>query len=214
MTTSNYTVIDYYDLRPLDWVSGKRMPLEPGEGHVCDRCGAEHAIVYVVKDLTTHKTYRVGSGCAQASFGFDPATDKQAKRIVASKKQEATTLVNDRRLKEVVDLAEQIASEVKRLPKPPVEHVGDTPSKYAHYEGQLVRTFKMGDIEADEWQQRDSGWHDSKTIELLNQRWVSHEVDLRLPLEWKNLTVAPNPNKPRNTVTMLEACRSATWKLL
>jgi hypothetical protein len=156
---SNYTVVDYYDLRPLDWVSGKRMPLEPGESHVCDRCGAEHAVVYVVEDLTTHKTYAVGSGCAKASFGFDPASDKQATRIVASKKQEAAALVNDRRLKEVENLTRDISSQVRSLPRPPVVHAGDAVSKYAHYAGQLVRKFKMGDVEAEEWQQ-SSGWND------------------------------------------------------
>lgn len=36
-----FKVIDYYDMRPLDWLSGKRMLLEPGAGHLCDRCGAK-----------------------------------------------------------------------------------------------------------------------------------------------------------------------------
>jgi hypothetical protein len=214
--SSSYTVIDYYDLRPLDWVSGKRMPLEPGEGHVCDRCSAEHAIVYVVEDLTTHKTYSVGSGCAKASFGFDPASDKQAKRIVANKKQEAAILVSERRLEEVMKLAEDIAAEVKRLPRPPIEHLGDLPSKYPHYPGQLIRTFRMGEVTAEEWQQKDdSGWHDSKTIELLTMRWLGNEIASRLPLEWKSLTVPMDPSRPRKRIVpMYDACRSAAWRLL
>jgi len=210
----NYTVVDYYDLRPLDWMSGKRMPLEPGEGHICDRCGAEHAVVYVVKDLTTNKTYSVGSGCAKASFGFDPSSDKHAKKIVTSKKREAETLLNDRKLKEVGDLAQAIANEVKRLPVPTIEHVNDTPSKYAHYSGQLVRTFRMGKIEADEWQQRDSCWHDNQTIALLKLRWISNEVESRLPTELKSVTLATNPRRPRFTSSMYEACLSAALKLL
>jgi hypothetical protein len=210
---SNYTVVDYYDLRPLDWVSGKRMPLEPGEGHVCDRCGAEHAVVYVVEDLTTHKTYAVGSGCAKASFGFDPASDKQATRIVASKKQEAAALVNDRRLKEVENLTRDIASQVRSLPRPPVVRAGDAVSKYAHYAGQLVRKFKMGDVEAEEWQQ-SSGWNDRQTIELCVHRWLGREVELRIPAELKNVAVAMNPNRPRITTTMYDACRSGTLRLL
>jgi hypothetical protein len=210
---SNYTVVDYYDLRPLDWVSGKRMPLEPGEGHVCDRCGAEHAVVYVVEDLTTHKTYAVGSGCAKASFGFDPASDKQATRIVASKKQETAALVNDRRLKEVENLTRDIASQVRSLPRPPVVHAGDAVSKYAHYAGQLVRKFKMGDVVTEEWQQ-SSGWNDRQTIELCVHRWLGREVELRIPAELKNVTVAMNPYRPRITTTMYDACRSGALRLL
>jgi hypothetical protein len=30
-------VIGYRDLRPVDWASGKRMPLEAGAGHRCDQ---------------------------------------------------------------------------------------------------------------------------------------------------------------------------------
>jgi hypothetical protein len=213
--SSNYAVVDYYDLRPLDWVSGKRMPLEPGEGHVCDRCGAEHAIVYVVEYLVTHKTYSVGSGCAKASFGFDPATDKQAKRIVASKRQEATILVNEKRLEEVTKLARDVADEVKRLPKPPAVHVGDLPAKYLHYPGQLVRTFRMGDVEADEWQQQGYGWHDAQTLDMLKHRWLDREIEQRIPPELKKITVAANPSRPRaSTMTMHDACRSAAWRLL
>ena len=217
--SSRYKVVDYYDLRPLDWVSGKRQPLEPGEGHVCDRCGAEHAVVYVVEDDVTKKLYSVGSGCAKASFGFDPKDDKQARRIVASKKREAEILVNEQRLAEVAKLARDVAAEVKRLPRPDVVHLGDHPSKYPHYVGQLVRTFQMGEVTADEWQQShglsSSGWDDRQALDLLVHRWVDHEVSERIPAEWEHVTVALNPDRPRtSTTTMRDACRSAAWKLL
>jgi hypothetical protein len=44
---------------------------DPGEGHICDRCAREHAVIYELFDDSTGKTYSVGSGCAKQSYGFD-----------------------------------------------------------------------------------------------------------------------------------------------
>ena len=197
-----YRVIDYYDLRPLDWLSGKRMPLEPGEGHVCDRCGAEHALVYVVEDTDTGKTYRVGSGCAKQSFGFDPEKNDEAKRLVKAVKQQAAKAINDARLTAVDDLAKQILEAVERAPKPNVVFKGDLPFKYAHFPGQKIRTFTMGDVEATELAPSSvESWHDNQTIDLLLHRWITARIEEKIPAEWQSVEISPYSDRPRKNVT-------------
>lgn len=197
-----YRVIDYYDLRPLDWMSSKRMPLEPGEGHVCDRCGAEHAVVYVVEDTETGKTYRVGSCCAKQSFGFDPEKSDEAKKLIKTAKQQAAKDINDARLAAVDELAKQILETVERASKPNVVFKGDESFKYAHFPGQKIRTFTMGDVEATELEMRDlGGWHDNQTIELLIHRWITARIEEMIPAEWQSVEVSPNSDRPRKNVT-------------
>jgi len=48
---NKFRIVGYRDLRPVDWLSGKRMPLDPGEGHTCDRCGATTPLTVVLSKL-------------------------------------------------------------------------------------------------------------------------------------------------------------------
>lgn len=197
-----YRVIDYYDLRPLDWMSGKRMPLEPGEGHVCDRCGAEHAVVYVVEDTETGRTYRVGSGCAKQSFGFDPEKSDEARKLIKTAKQQAAKDINEARLTAVDDLAKQIVEAVRDAPRPPVVFKGDLPFKYAHFPGQKIRTFTMGDVEATELAPSSvESWHDNQTIDLLLHRWITARIEEKIPAEWQSVEISPYSDRPRKNVT-------------
>jgi hypothetical protein len=77
-------VVGYVDLRPVNWFTGKREPLPAGEGHVCDRCGAVHALVYTLLDTESKEEFKVGSGCAQRAFGFDPDKDPLVRKTIIS----------------------------------------------------------------------------------------------------------------------------------
>jgi hypothetical protein len=201
---SKYRVIDYYDLRPVDWLSGKRLPLEPGTGHVCDRCGAEHAVVYVVEDTESGRTYRVGSGCATQSFGFDPEKNDEAKRLIKTAKEETAKRINAARLEAVDTLAKEIFKAIQTTARPPVVFQGDAPFKYAHFPGQLVRTFTMGDVESTELQPSSGGgWHDGQTVDLLLHRWISARIEESIPEEWQKIDVSPYPDRPRKNVTSM-----------
>jgi hypothetical protein len=213
---NRYRVVDYYDLRPLDWMSGKRRPLEPGEGHVCDRCGAEHALVYVVEDTTTHKQYNVGSGCAKQSFGFDPSQDKEARAIVKGKQRVADEQVNDRRLDAATELANKIAEEVGRLRRPEVVLEREVPSKYPSFAGQKIRVYKVGaDVEVEDWEQSgEAKWNTRQAEELAIYRWVANRIAERIPSDWPFMTVYLNPSKPRSTTTLKQACESMARRKL
>jgi hypothetical protein len=213
---SKYRVIDYYDLRPVDWLSGKRMPLEPGTGHVCDRCGAEHAVVYVVEDVESGKTYRVGSGCAKQSFGFDPEKNDESKKLIKNAKEETAKNINELRLAAVQDLAQKIFKGIQRAERPPVVFQGDAPFKYAHFPNQLVRTFTMDDAEATELQpSAGGGWHDSQTVELLIHRWISARIEESIPKDWQDIDVSPYRDRPRKNVTsMANECSKLVRSLL
>lgn len=97
------------DLRPIDWVSGKKMPLSPGEGNICMRCGREHAICYHVQETTpkNEKMWIVGSGCGPKILaGWTPE-----KSELARAKKRATV---ETRLKMWEDALRDVESYVKR----------------------------------------------------------------------------------------------------
>lgn len=71
------------EMRTFDFLSNTYLPLVPGEGNICDRCTREHARVYVIEDLDTHKQYHVGSTCCKRMFtSWQPDKDevKEAER--------------------------------------------------------------------------------------------------------------------------------------
>jgi hypothetical protein len=185
-----FRVVGYRDLRPLDWVSGKRMPLEAGEGHICDRCGAEHAVVYEVLDDETGKHYAVGSSCAKRQFGFEPSQDKEAKRLIKTAKEEAAELVESARQEAVAHAAAEVAGVVSRL-LPPLP-VADT----ERYPGAVA------------WSVGDSmylarGRDDEETRQLALKGWYQNRVRELLPAEWDKVSVKLYPEeKSRTTISM------------
>lgn len=211
---SQYRVVDYYDLRPVDWASGKRMPLEPGEGHICDRCEAEHALVYVVEDTSAGKLYRVGSGCAKKSFGFDPEKDAGAKSLVKTRKVEAEEAVNTERLERSQNLAQLVAEEVRKLPQPKVVLYQEIPSKYPHFPGQMIRVYRVGTAEAEIWQSSDGRWNDREGELLAIHRWLSQEIQARIPEEWKEISAYPNPRHKRRTEDLFQLTSHLVWRRL
>jgi hypothetical protein len=136
-------VVGYTDLRPIDWFTGKRVPLTKGEGNICDRCGAEHAIVFTLADLDTREQWKVGSGCAKRAFGFDPEKDVEAKRLVKASEREA----NQRRVKELEELIEshvrKLVPVVGAIPMPPIKLADSKP--FAPGSDKLSEKWAMGD---------------------------------------------------------------------
>jgi hypothetical protein len=94
-----FRLVAYYDLRPIDWDTGKRVPLSPGEGHECDRCGRDHARCYEVADETTGRRWILGERCmGKALDGWNPGkpilaaarkAEREAARAAASDRMRA-----------------------------------------------------------------------------------------------------------------------------
>lgn len=66
------TLVDVEDLRPIDWDTGKALPLPAEAAATCARCAARHAIVWTVT-IPEHGEVRLGSTCAQRALGLKPA---------------------------------------------------------------------------------------------------------------------------------------------
>lgn len=216
VSLQRYLVTGYYDLRPIDWASGKRLPLEPGEGHVCDRCGAEHAVVFVVQDQETGEQYRVGSGCAKKNFGFDPEKDEAGKGLVKRVKDEARATVNAAKVMASAEKAAEIVAIVGRSRVPdPVLVSEEVITKYPNFEGQRVRIWRVGDTQVDQRQSLEYGWRDRDAVELARFGWLNHEVRSRIPAEWEGITVSQE-SRGRRTVTkkLSEHCRDLAWREL
>jgi hypothetical protein len=65
-------LINVYDLRERD-NNNKPMPIEKGEGHICENCGREHGKVFVVSD-EQGSIHEVGSICCKKMFGWQPTS--------------------------------------------------------------------------------------------------------------------------------------------
>lgn len=197
-----YTVIGYHDLRPVDWHSGKRVPLAPGEGHTCDRCGTEHAIVFEVRDDETGKIFSVGSGCARQQFGFDPEKAEEVRAEVRKLKQEQALLVNQARWQEVERVASQIVEEVEHLSVP---EVASSPSKWPS----VKAVWTCGDAHANQ----SSCSSQSETVLLAQLLWLENRVRERVPARYSTIPLGPHPNKLRGS-NMAKECELATMKEL
>lgn len=160
-------VVGYRDLRPVDWASGRRVPLEPGEGHLCDRCGAEHAVVYELLDEVTGKHYAVGSTCAKRQFGFDVERDAAARSLVRKAKDAAAAELYDARQTMVAEAAARLSREVSALPLP--EFVRDS---------KALASF---------------GRSDAETQRVALEAWFLSRVRERIPGGWFNISVRRPP---------------------
>ena len=85
MSPWTFELAEINDLRPVDWATGKRVPLAGGEGNECQRCGRLHAVVWVVRETTPgqERQWRVGSGCGPRildGWSPDKATISSARK--------------------------------------------------------------------------------------------------------------------------------------
>lgn len=82
------------DLRPIDWYTGKRLPLTINELAECHRCGRKHAIVWTVEVTEPGKPPRVfdvGSSCGKKMVAegllpdLEPASVKAARKAARNR---------------------------------------------------------------------------------------------------------------------------------
>jgi len=172
-----YKIVGYRDMRPVDWLSGKRVPLEPGEGHICDRCGAEHAVIYEIEDTVTGKRYSVGSGCAKQQFGFEPDKTREIKTLLKAEKDRMATEIDDARQRAAEETAQRIASSVLTLPVP--EPVADT-ERYkptvAWRVGDGLALAAHGRTNAEASRLATHYWFEKRTQELVPQQFFGVEL--------------------------------------
>lgn len=187
----SFRVVGYRDLRPLDWVSGKRLPLEAGEGHICDRCGAEHAVVFEVLDDETGKHYAVGSSCATKQFGFEPSQAKEAKALIRSSKDAAAEELETTRHAMVVDAAERAASYVHTLPAPEPEADRDRyPGAVAWSVGDSKALAAHGRTDEEAQKMARRGWYENRARDLMPPEWNSIYVKLRPAVRTSKATIS------------------------
>jgi hypothetical protein len=190
-------VVGYRDLRPIDWVSGKRMPLGPGEGHICDRCGAEHAVVYEVLDTETGKTYSVGSTCAKHQFGFEVDKDLEAKALVKAAKQIAADQIDSLRHEMIKQATNEILVRISSTPIPPF--VMDD----QRYQPRV--TWVVGDSHA----LASFGRTAQETQQIALEGWFRNRVRELLPVGWNKADVRRQPGtRDRTTVSMSQKLES------
>jgi hypothetical protein len=83
--TTTWTLVAAYDVRPVDFASGKRVALPAEELPQCHRCNRRHAKVYVVTNGAETRT--VGSGCCKVAFdGWEP-TKEELRRAAADERK-------------------------------------------------------------------------------------------------------------------------------
>jgi hypothetical protein len=108
-----YILTAVYDLREIDEFTGERLPLEPGQGNICNRCGREHAKVYEVEREQDGKKFTVGSTCCKRLFGWEPEKEE-----IRHLEKEARKIAENRAYQRLLAIATPIAEEVKALPLP------------------------------------------------------------------------------------------------
>jgi hypothetical protein len=172
---SRFRVVNYRDLRPVDWLSGRRMPLAPGEGHACDRCGAEHAVIYTVEDGETGRRYEVGSSCAKKQFGFD--ADREAKSLIREARERAAAELDAARQEIVVRAVSQIVDEVGGLIVPsPVADTLRYPGTTAWRAGDGLALAAHGRTDAEARQMAELDYLEKRIRERVPPGWSGVEV--------------------------------------
>lgn len=139
--TTVATLITITDLRPIDWVSGKRVPIHTDEMAECHRCGRRHAIVWtveVVADGQAPKVFDVGSRCGarMVSEGLLPELDPAS---VKAAKKSARQVAREARQAEVEQHARRVGEALRRMHAPKIERTRCRWDKYA------------SGIQLDEW---------------------------------------------------------------
>lgn len=200
-------VVGYRDLRPLDWLSGKRMPLEPGEGHICDRCGAEHAIVYEIMDTETSKVYAVGSGCAKQQFGFEPDKTTEAKRFIKAVNKQIVADIHAKRHEAIAEQARQIVNQVVGLAIPSITRETST-NKYTG-KNEIWWTCQDNRFLQPGYAAEEAARG------MVVSGWFRNRVEERVPAEWKGVVIGNRSDNPRSYAeSMFRLCATRAMKTL
>lgn len=119
-------LVQIRDLRPVDWYTGKRVAIATEDMALCDRCGARHAVVWIIDvrgagaPELSRGTWRVGATCAKHMvFGgeipeLDAASVKAARKAAREAQQTAKRA-------EVLRHARRVGEALAALPTPEPE---------------------------------------------------------------------------------------------
>jgi len=174
-------VIGYVDLRPVNWFTGKRDPIKAGEGHICDRCGAEHAVVYTLLDTDSKEQFKVGSGCAQRAFGFDPDKDPLVRKAIKAEKQRIKKEMERIYGKIVLDIASMIAKDVMHLPLPFIEWLKVEKDLHGYN-----MKWRMGDAVVWAYGLKSADKIPDERLDCLIRNFFRDEAAARLPEPYKS----------------------------
>lgn len=200
-------VIGYVDLRPVNWFTGKREPLAKGEGNICDRCGAEHAHVYTLRDVDSRETFKVGSGCAKRSFGFDPSQDPEAKRMVKAAEREAADRAAKEKQARIDAYVTEIAGIVGRIPIPEARLLERTSDiRTSSGEERFTEWWALGDAKKKRWNARANTPLPDDDLQDLMVSWAQKRAMEHMPAELRKMD-------PNNHLTTHIASKVA-WRLL
>jgi hypothetical protein len=135
------------DLRPIDWFTGKRLPLTIEELAECHRCGRKHAVVWKV-EVTEHgkapHTFNVGSSCGKKMIAEGLLPDLEPASVKAARKA-ARTKNTDAKRAEVEKHARRVGALVAALDMPAPTCTARRIKKFAG--GLDLDAWACGDIE-------------------------------------------------------------------
>lgn len=122
-TGATFQLLNVRDVRPVDWSTGKRLPVDADLLPECVRCGRRHAVVWTLRELPSGRTLTVGSGCGPKLLaeGLLPGVDLPA--VAAAKKLAAAEVRAIRRAG-----AEARALELAALARAAGAAAGDPPA--------------------------------------------------------------------------------------
>jgi len=165
---------EVYDLRPIDWDTGKREPGRKGEGATCTRCGREHFKVYVVTDGTRERT--VGSGCSKQAFGGWEPTAEELKSARARERERTEEKRAEQRRKYI---GARLPAAMAILDKPVPEPIADTS------EPELTK-YRSPDGFAQVYVHRAHGRTFEDRREEYQQEWWNKQIEQLVGDEVKN----------------------------
>jgi len=106
-----YELLKIHDVRPIDWDSGKRLPVDTCELPECVRCGRRHAVVWTLLERPGGGSLTVGSGCGPKLLaeGLLPGVDfpavKAAEREARAETKRLMAAHVEERARELAEVA-------------------------------------------------------------------------------------------------------------
>lgn len=115
MNNETWELEGIYDVRPIDWFSGKRTSIPDDELPECSRCGKKHNKVYQVTS-NKGRSMTVGSGCWKRVVFENsieiPEKEIKRARKVAREREKAAAIV------EITKVVRELSNKLNSLPSP------------------------------------------------------------------------------------------------
>lgn len=168
------TLLAITDLRPIDWYSGKRLPITVEECSECERCGRLHAVIWTVEVALPGeptRVFNVGSTCGKkmVAEGLLPEFDKIELREARKAKRTREQAEVDAKLAEIANEVADKAAELIAQGEPEPER---RPDKKRWSDDDAIMVWGMGD--ASVW--CISGKFDDERWRCLRRAWVDRRI--------------------------------------